>query len=209
MSSEQYRISKEKEWKLIRASAAEDSLGASGALLAATDMVAGALERNLQVGVVDLFELFEKPIESLILAFFSDDSGHAPVDADKFSYTVIGWASDSNNGVGNPPLWIAQSVAVGDCLCGLMTLAAEPISGGAISSGARWVQTLTRATNVWNGDVTVNDGGSADRIATLKINNLLDVRYMKVFIHGCAGTGTVGEAPAITVIGRIIQNGLG
>lgn len=201
-----YRPTPNRVWKVIRKAASEDSLGAAGTLLAATDMVAGALERNQLSGVIDLYVLFKIDFVSLVLGFYSNDSSHAPADEDKFGYTIIGFpAGPKDNediGKGGSPLWVCQSVAVNDCLLGKLTLGSSPENGGSVSSGARWADTLTLATNVWNSDIIISDTGN-DRITTLRIHDLQDIRYLKVFIHGADGGNTVGEVPSITVVGRI------
>lgn len=201
-----YRPTPDRVWKIIRAASKEDSLGAAGTLLAATDMVGGALERDQLSGVIDLYELFRIEFVSLVLGFYSDDSGHAPVDEDTFGYTVIGFPAgpkdNEDKGKGGTPLWICQSVAVNDCVLGKMTLGARPENGGSVFSGARWADTLTVDPAIWNADVIVSDSGN-DRIATLRIHDLQDLRYIKVFIHGADGGVTATEVPSITVVGRI------
>jgi hypothetical protein len=197
-----YRSTPQNVWRKLRESDDETvGTATAGALLLATDLVLDAFDLDARSGAVDLYNLFGDGFSSLMLNFIGDKFSSAePVDADTFSYTVLGWANGPK--VGNPPHWICQSTAINDCLLGLMTTEIFP-DGSALTSGVKgfYAQTLTVANN-WVGGTDVFDSAGADRMSLLRIRDLVGIRYLEVLIHGCNGLSQAGEAPAIAVFGR-------
>lgn len=185
-----YLATKQHSWSQLRAPAEEDS----SALLAATAFPLDAYDLDARSGAVDLFDLFGNTFTSLVMCFVSDKlDSDEPANNETFGYTVLGWPSGA--GVGNPPHWICQSTTNTACVVGLMTTVVLPDGTAPTSSAdARFADTLTLSDN-WMGVCDVSDAAGADRMALLRIRDLLGLRHIEVLTHGTS-------SPAIGVYGR-------